>query len=115
MIWGREYNLEVRYYGMNENSISQSQTILLNKLIENKIWIETSKKEVENYCKEKVSEDKSRTIEKIFDYIKPDYIFVDCGSNISIMCKYLYDLEHGLAIVFDSDGKIIIGSQDVIL
>jgi len=34
---------------------------------------------------------------------------------VAIMCKYKYDIEHGIAIVFFSDGKIEVGTQDIIL
>ena len=31
------------------------------------------------------------------------------------MCKYRYDEEHGLAVVFYSEGKVTVGDQDIIL
>ena len=31
------------------------------------------------------------------------------------MCKYRYDEEHGLAVVFDSERKVTVGDQDIIL
>ena len=31
------------------------------------------------------------------------------------MCKYRYDIEHGLAVVFATDGSVTVGLQDFIL
>ena len=31
------------------------------------------------------------------------------------MCKYRYDPEHGLAVVFSHEGKVSVGIQDIIL
>ena len=32
-----------------------------------------------------------------------------------MMCKYKYDPEHGMAIVYSADGKVTVGIQDIIL
>ena len=31
------------------------------------------------------------------------------------MCKFRYDVEHGLAVVFASDGTVSVGGQDDVL
>ena len=56
--------------------------------------------------------------DNIFSYIKPDYLFVkrdDECPRVALMCKYRYEPENGLAIVYSSDGKAKVGIQDIIL
>ena len=65
-----------------------------------------------------MSDDENAKIDNIFSYIKPECLFVkrDKGNpKIAMMCKYRYDLEHGLAVVFSSDGEVTVGMQDIIL
>lgn len=82
-------------------------------------WLEQAKKSVEKFCKDQVKRDKENDKkDNIFSYVKPEYVFVkrdEKQPRVALMCKYRYDLEHGLAIVFSSDGKISVGSQDIIL
>ena len=56
--------------------------------------------------------------DNIFSYVKPDYLFVKNETKyhkVALMCKYRYDEEHGLTVVFDSEGKVTVGDQDIIL
>ena len=55
--------------------------------------------------------------DNIFSYIKPEYLFVkrEDHPRVALMCKYRYDMEHGLAVVFAADGGITVGTQDIIL
>jgi len=80
--------------------------------------IEKSKAKVEAYCREKVLEDdENEKKDNVFSYVKPEYLFVKREENprVIMMCKYRYDLEHGLAVVFSLDSNIVVGSQDMIL
>ena len=64
-----------------------------------------------------MADDENKKKDNILSYVKPEYIFVKREDNprILILCKYRYDLEHGLAIVFSPDGSIVVGPQDIIL
>lgn len=78
-----------------------------------------AKVSVEKYCKNQVIADsKNENNGNIFYYVKPEYLFVKRDSvdvRILLMCKYRYDIEHGLAVVFATDGSITVGPQDIIL
>ena len=82
-------------------------------------WVEMSKAKVEEYCKDDVmGDDENQKKDNVFSYIKPETLFVERAKEypcVAIMCKYRYDPEHGLAIVFSHDGEITVGSQDIIL
>lgn len=118
-IWEREFSLEIDYDCFEDEVPSQEQMNSLNEFLANPDWIEESKEYIEEFCKEKVYEDAENTKkDNIFSYIKPDYIFVKAEKNnprIALMCKYRYDKEHGLAVVFTTTGDITVGIQDIIL
>ena len=82
-------------------------------------WLQKARKQVEIYCKRDVeADDKNYKKDNIFSYIKPEYLFVkhdEVHPRVALMCKYRYDLEHGLAIVFSADGDVSVGIQDIIL
>ena len=73
---------------------------------------------VEKYCRDLLIEDVDNgKKDNIFSYVKPEYLFVkhEDKPRVAIMCKYRYDMEHGLAVVFSADGDISVGPQDIIL
>ena len=65
-----------------------------------------------------MNDDENAKKDNIFSYIKPECLFVKRDKEnprIAMICKYRYDLEHGLAVVFSSDGEVTVGMQDIIL
>lgn len=118
-IWGRKFSLNVEYDCYPGEEITSKQIEAVERLANNLSWLDEAKKDVVKYCKAEVnSDDKNQKKDNIFSYIKPEAFFVkrdDKKSRIALMCKYRYDLEHGLAIVFDAKGNITIGAQDIIL
>ena len=118
-IWGREFLLPIVYDSLSDGIISENQIKAVDNWKMHLEWINKSKGVVEEYCKEAVSEDENNKKKNIiFSYIKPERLYVTRDKlhpKIAIMCKYKYDLEHGLAIVFDVDGKIEVGIQDLVL
>ncbi len=117
-IWGRDFELPVNYNCYEGENVTEEQIQLLNKFIEHPEWIQTSKYIVENYCRQQVLDDEeNQKKDNIFSYIKPVSVFVKHVKmpKIALICKYRYDEEHGLAIMFDQEGNITVGSEDIIL
>lgn len=118
-IWGREFDLPVEYDCYKDEKVTKEQMSALEIFKSQGKWIEDSKKNVENFCKDDVmKDDENQKKDNVFSYVKPEYIFVkrdQVNPRVAIMCKYRYDLEDGLAIVFSHDGKIMVGIQDIIL
>lgn len=118
-VWGRSFTLPIEYDCYEGEEVTEAQIHALKHFKSHTEWIEKSKSIVENYCKEQVMSDEDSTKkDNIFSYIKPECLFVKRDKDnprIAMMCKYRYDLEHGLAVVFSSDGKVTIGIQDIIL
>jgi hypothetical protein len=119
MIWGRHFTIPVVCDCYSGESVTQEQTEALKAFTSHLDWIEKAKKQVEAHCRERVSEDDdNRKKDNIFSYVKPESIFIKRDKHhprVALMCKYRYDPEHGLAVVFASDGGITVGSQDIIL
>lgn len=118
-IWEREFSLPVEYDCYKGESVTKEQTKALETFSSHLDWIANSKSFVEEFCKDQVMEDdENKKKDNIFSYVKPECIFVKRDKEyprIALMCKYRYDLEHGLAVVFSSDGTATVGIQDIIL
>ena len=118
-IWDREFTLPVVYDCYKDEKITRKQKAAVKRFSRHGDWVDASKASVEEFCKEQVlADDENKKKDNIFSYIKPDYLFIkreDENPKVAIMCKYRYDLEHGLAVVFSWDGQITVGIQDIIL
>ncbi len=118
-IWGREFELEINYECHSDEEIAPNQYEAFEHFVSNPEWIDKAKPLVEEYSKEKLLSDETNTKkDNIFSYVIPEYVFVRRDSEhplVALMCKYRYEPEHGMAIVFSDDGKIEIGIQDIIL
>ena len=117
-IWGRAFTLSIEYDCYKGESVTDAQLDAISWFLENKELIDKGKGVVENYCKEQLAADTdNQKKDNIFSYIMPECLFVKREEmpRVAILCKYRYDLEHGLAVVFSLDGKIIVGAQDIIL
>ncbi len=118
-IWGRKFTLPVEYDCYEGEEVTKAQIQALKCFKSHTEWIEQSKSIVEEYCREQVmNDDENAKKDNIFSYIKPECLFVKRDKEnprIAMMCKYRYDLEHGLAVVFSSDGEVTVGMQDIIL
>lgn len=118
-VWGRVFTLPIVYDCYKGESVTKEQIESLNIFLSHEDWIANAKQPVEDYCRELVSEDEENfKKDNIFSYVKPERIFVKRGFDyprIALLCKYLYDPEHGLAIMFSADGTASVGSQDIVL
>ncbi len=111
--------MTVEYDCYSGESVTKEQEMALKEFSLHPEWIANAKNALEDYCKERVSEDDENSKkDNVFSYIKPDYLFIKRDKDhprVAIMCKYRYDPEHGLAIVFSHEGEVTVGLQDIIL
>lgn len=117
-IWGRDFELPVNYNCYEGEKVTKEQILLLEEFIAHPEWIDHAKVIVENYCRQEVLEDdENQKKDNIFSYIKPTSVFVKHVKKprMALICKYRYDEEHGLAVIFDKVGNITVGSEDIIL
>lgn len=118
-IWEREFELPIEYDCYKGEEVTEEQIASAEGFASQKGWIAASKKKVEAFCREKVlKDDENQKKDNVFSYIIPEYLFIkrdEKNPRVAIMCRYRYDPEHGIAIVFSHDGEITIGPQDIIL
>ena len=118
-IWGREFTMPVEYDCYKGEKVTEEQKAAIKNIAKHMDWIDASKSRVEEYCKEQVLEDDdNQKKDNIFSYIIPDYFFVKRDAKdprVAMMCKYKYEPEHGLVIVYFADGDMTVGLQDIIL
>lgn len=116
-IWGREFNLDVIYETFTDKGVIDNQRLVLSKIAD--IDFSESKRAVEKYIIEENSEDLgSDKVDNIFKYVIPKSIFIVREAEMrifAVMCKYKFDMEHGLAVVFENEKIKAVGPQDIIL
>ena len=119
MIWDKKFAINIVYDCYSGEKITRNQIKAFERFCDNLQWLENAKNEFLKYCKNDVNNDfNNLKKDNIFSYIKPESIFIkrdDINCRVALMCKYRYDQEHGLAIVFDKNGNITIGIQDIII
>ena len=118
-IWERTFDLDIMSSFYESEHLSPDQEGAVNKFLANLKWIEKAKTAVEKYCKFDVeNDDENIKKDNIFSYVKPKCIFVEADVEIprvALLLHYRYDPEHGLAVVFDSNGNVTVGIQDIII
>lgn len=118
-IWGREFEMEVRYDCYAGEEVLDSQKEALAQFLKAEDSIEASQEEVKKYCLEQNgAEIGDSTITNIFKFVAPRYLYVarTAGKHIvAVMCNYKFDQENGIAVVFEDESFKQIGRQDIIL
>ena len=117
MIWNREFDLEVKYYNFPDQEVSDNQ----RKTAENIRNVDFN--QVLNEVKEYIKNNNNnmlaeKDIINVFKYIMPKKFLVFRSENIrvfSIICDYKFDMEHGIAIMFENEKFTFIGSTDEVL
>lgn len=117
-LWGREFELFISYSCYPGEEITDVQKDAVDIFCNNIVNVDSMLDMLKEYV-EKTSEAavKSNEIENIFKYVMPKNLFVPrCNKSVvAIICNYKFDMENGIAIVFE-DGKFKeLGTQDIII
>jgi len=118
MIWGRKFALSVQYDCYEGEDILPIQEEAFDCFKKESDIILASDQEMKKYCLEKNKAEIGENIDNIFKYVMPASIFVKRTREkhiVALMCNYKFDMEHGLAIVFEDEKLSQIGSQDIVL
>lgn len=116
-IWGRNFELDIIYECYPGEEVLDSQKEAL-KWLNNSEIIEASLGAVKAYVEKTADAHIDLPIVNIFKYVMPKKVFIPHSKktpNIAIMCDYKFDVEHGIAVVFESGKYKEIGTQDIIL
>jgi hypothetical protein len=119
-IWGREFELDIVFDCYKGESVLPAQTDALDKFLKKEELINLAKSSVESYCIKRDSELIGATaIDNIFKYVIPESIYIQRAKDdkhiVGLMCKYKFDIDNGLAVVFENEKFKTVGTQDEIL
>ena len=116
-IWGREFELNVVYECYPGEEVLDSQRAEFEKLNTSEC-IDAALESVKEYVITNAGEQVATPIENIFKYVMPKSVFVPHSKkspSVAIMCNYKFDMEHGIAVVFENGKCKEVGTQDVVL
>jgi hypothetical protein len=116
-IWGRNFELNIIYQNFpNEEIISnQEKTLAGISTIDFDMALPKVEAYIQKYNFDDISEDK---ITNIFKYVMPKNILIPRLYDkrvVALMCNYKFDMEHGMAVIFENERFKEVGLQDIIL
>jgi hypothetical protein len=119
-IFGRELELDIVYDCYTGEEVLPKQREALEKFLPvAESLVNGAEEKLEEYCLDKNKDDiGSTSIDNIFKFVMPQQIYIQrsVDSNvIGLLCKYKFNMEDGIAIVFRDEKFDKIGTQDIIL
>ena len=117
-LWNRDFELCISYSCYPGEEITEIQTNTAKEFCENSSVALTALDELKVYIeKSSDMEIKANEIENIFKYVMPKSIFVPRTESkiVAINCNYKFDMENGIAVVFENGRLKEIGPQEIIL
>lgn len=118
-IWERKFELPLMYECYAGEEVLESQKEAFAMLEDNAKELAESLDQVKKYVKEtSTGQLEGDEIENIFKYVIPKSIFIPHskkGYTVAIMCNYKFDIEHGIAVVFEKGQFKKVGPQDIVL
>ena len=117
-IWGREFELPIIVKKFSGEDSTETQKEAVERFKNNLQLINAAKPEVEKYILENGLKDNGITeVDNIFKYVIPKTISVPQVKDrvVAVMCDFKFDMENGLAIVFENEKFKEVGCQDLVL
>lgn len=118
-IWGRNFELPLLYECYHDEEVIESQREAFAMFEANSAAVAASLEHVKNYVEtDEFARLNGDKIENIFKYVMPKEIFVphtEKHRNVAIMCNYKFDIEHGIAVLFENGQSKKVGPQDIAL
>lgn len=116
-IWGRDFELSVSYQNFPGEEVTCNQRLTL-EAVTSVDFAESLSGIKEYIMKYNSSEINGNSIDNIFKYVMPKSIIItrdESARVFGIMCNYKFDMEHGIAIVYENEKYKATGPQDLIL
>ena len=116
-IWGRMFELDVVYHNFpgEEVTANQVQTRDLIQSVDFSESLITLNKYILTYYKDNLGAD---YVDNIFKYVIPKSVLVMRNNDIrgfALLCMFKFDIEHGIAVVFENEQLKNIGPTDIVL
>lgn len=117
-IWGREFELPIIVKQFKGKDVTEIQEDAVDQLERNMIIFDSAESEVEKYIlKNGLKENGISEVDNIFKYVMPKSISVPKAKKrvVALMCNYKFDMEHGIAVIFEDEKFKKVGPQDLVL
>lgn len=102
-VWGRDFELEIRYEASEGEDVIPTQTEALNHFLNSADELLSDPNAVVKYCLSNNPKEITEPVNNIFKYVIPFAILIRRNDNIVLLCDYKFDYEDGIAIVFDKN------------
>lgn len=113
-IWGREFSLSVKYDVLDDEKITAQQEDSLKKIVNGGEL--RGEDDVIRYCTRMNPEAVDKNASNVFKYVIPRSILVCREKNqVAILCDYKYDLDNGIAVLYENGKLKKVGTQDLVL
>lgn len=115
-IWDKEYELKVVFDVFEGEEVLESQNDALTQFVENSESLLSDPNEVKQYCATLNSE--IPETQSVHDYVRPEMLYVVRDSEkrtVVLCCDYEFDVEHGIAIVFEDERFVKVTDQSEIV
>ena len=117
-IWGREFELPVMIKQYDGEEITEIQKEAVEKFQHCEKVINASKYGIDQYILENGLKDYNiHKVDNIFKYVMPKSFYVPNAEKrvVILLCDFKYDLENGIALVFEDEKLKEIVPEDLAL
>ena len=117
-IWGREFELPVIVKQFKGKDVTEIQEDAVDQLERNMVIFDSAESEIEKYIlKNGLKENGISEVDNIFKYVMTKSISVPKAKKrvVALMCNYKFDMEHGIAVIFEDEKFKKVGPQDLVL
>lgn len=116
-IWGRDFDLPVVYHSFPGEEVITNQIEAAERIdsVDFEMGLNGVKKYILKRDADIIDDDQ---ISNPFRFVKPKKIHIPYDENnrlIAILCDYKFDMEHGIAIVYENEKFKEVGPQDIAL
>lgn len=118
VLWGREFDIAVSYSCYPGEEITQIQKDALTEFCVKENPADSMLNELKQYViKTADGKLEGTNIENIFKYVIPKSLYIPRSPKkmVAVICNYKFDMENGIAVVFENEKLKQIGTQDIIL
>ena len=114
-VWGREFELKVVFDVYTGEDVLNEQKEAMDAFLSVSDTLLSDDKEIKQYCVDNNKNEVGDSIENIFRYVIPTALLIKRNTEehvVALLCNYRFDEEHGLALVYENEKLVLIGSQD---
>lgn len=116
-VWGREFKMSIVFQNFPGEEVTSNQEAVVSTLED--LQLDAALDLLKDYIlKWNAEEVESPDIINIFKYVIPKSFLIPREKEkrvVALMCNYKFDMEHGIAVVFENEKIKAVGPQDIIL